>query len=74
MSFSQRKHNIHVNCVVPVARSPMTETVLSEEVLGRLSPAQVSPIVEYLLHHDCGATGECFEVGGGWYSKVCASG
>jgi NAD(P)-dependent dehydrogenase (short-subunit alcohol dehydrogenase family) len=64
------KHNILVNCVVPVARSKMTETVLSSEILQLLDPNQVAPIVTLLAHDEHRQTGECYEVGGGWYSKV----
>lgn len=68
--FLQAKNNIHVNCVVPVASSRMTETVLPQEVLKMLDPSLVSPIVTFLAHDSCKHTGDCYEVGGGWFSKV----
>jgi (3R)-3-hydroxyacyl-CoA dehydrogenase / 3a,7a,12a-trihydroxy-5b-cholest-24-enoyl-CoA hydratase / enoyl-CoA hydratase 2 len=48
----------------------MTETVLSAELLAELQPAHVSPIVTYLASHTNNTSGSCFEVGGGWFSKV----
>jgi NAD(P)-dependent dehydrogenase (short-subunit alcohol dehydrogenase family) len=66
----QEKHNIKVNCVVPVAGSRMTETVLPAEMLKLLDPAHVTPLVAYLAHESSEHTGSCFEVGGGWYSQV----
>lgn len=62
--------NIMANCVVPVAESRMTETVLPPNLLSLLKPAHVVPIVTYLTHEDSNVNGSCYEVGGGWYSKV----
>ena len=64
------KYNIHVNCVVPIAGSRMTATVLPPSMLALLEPEHIAPIVSYLCHDSCSQTGEIFEVGGGWYSKV----
>lgn len=64
------KHNIHVNCVVPVAASRMTQDLLPQEVLAIMTPDHVTPIVTYLVHDTTMSTGDCYEVGGGWYSKV----
>lgn len=65
------KYNIAVNCVVPVAGSRMTETVLPPDMLKELKAEQVAPIVTYLAHDSSKISGTCFEVGGGWYSQVC---
>jgi NAD(P)-dependent dehydrogenase (short-subunit alcohol dehydrogenase family) len=62
--------NIMANCVVPVAESRMTETVLPPNLLSLLGPEHVVPIVTYLCHEDSTENGACYEVGGGWYSKV----
>ena len=70
LAVEGQKYNIQANCVVPVAGSRMTETVLPMELLQLLSPEHVSPIVAYLAHEDSAFTGQCFEVGGGWYSQV----
>lgn len=70
LAVEGQKYNIKANCVVPVAGSRMTETVLPMELLQLLSPEHVSPIVAYLAHEDSAFTGQCFEVGGGWYSQV----
>jgi NAD(P)-dependent dehydrogenase (short-subunit alcohol dehydrogenase family) len=64
------KNNVFVNCVVPVAKSKMTENLLSPEVLSLLEPSQVAPIVTLLVHESSKHNGECFEVGGGWFSKI----
>lgn len=64
------KHGIRVNCVVPVADSRMTETVLSPAVRRALNPAHVVPLVLLLAHESAPTTGGTFETGGGFFSKV----
>lgn len=64
------KYNITANCIVPVAGSRMTETVLSQDMLKMLHADHVTPIVTYLVHETTNLSGNCFEVGGGWYSQV----
>jgi hypothetical protein len=48
----------------------MTETILPQEVLKMLDPSLVSPIVTFLAHESCKHSGDCYEVGGGWFSKA----
>lgn len=64
------KHNIHVNCVVPIGASRMTATVLPPSMLALLEPDHIAPLVSLLCHESCALNGDIFEVGGGWYSQV----
>lgn len=64
------KSNIHVNCVVPVAASRMTESLIPPKILDMLEPRHVAPIVAYLSSESCEGTGGVYEVGGGWFSKI----
>lgn len=59
------KYGIHTNVVAPVARSRMTETIMPPELLERLDPDLVSPLVAWLCAEDNDANGQIFEVGGG---------
>ncbi len=59
-----------MNCVVPVAASRMTESVLPPSMFAMLDPKHIVPMVTYLAHQDTDVTGACYEVGGGWFSKV----
>ena len=64
------KYDVRVNVIAPVAKSRMTETILSADVLARLDPALVSPVVAYLASERCEDTGQIYAVGGGYVSKV----
>jgi NAD(P)-dependent dehydrogenase (short-subunit alcohol dehydrogenase family) len=48
LSLEGAKHNIHVNCLAPTAATRMTEGLMSADVLARLKPGAVSPVVVYL--------------------------
>jgi len=72
-SLAQEGHKkgIRVNCIAPIAKSRMTETIgLPEEVLSRLEPKKVAPVVAYLASEVCDLNGQCFSVGGGYVSRV----
>jgi 3-hydroxyacyl-CoA dehydrogenase/3a,7a,12a-trihydroxy-5b-cholest-24-enoyl-CoA hydratase len=70
LSLEGAKNNININCIVPVAGSRMTEGLLPPNILEILDPRHVASIVAFLCHESSLETGQCFEVGGGWYSKV----
>jgi len=70
LAIEGRKRNIHVNTIAPLAGSRMTETVLPPNLIEALKPEYVSPLVVKLCHEDCEDTGELFEVGGGFMSKL----
>jgi NAD(P)-dependent dehydrogenase (short-subunit alcohol dehydrogenase family) len=63
------RYNINANAIAPLALTRMTEDIMGK--LGeKLSPALVSPIVTYLAHESCTATGRIFSVGGGRVAEV----
>ena len=64
------KRNIRVNTIAPVAATRMTETVLNKELLTYLNADYIVPLVAYLASEESTETGSCFELGGGWVSKV----
>jgi NAD(P)-dependent dehydrogenase (short-subunit alcohol dehydrogenase family) len=48
LSLEGAKHNIRVNCLAPTAATRMTEGLLPAELLARMKPAAVSPVIVYL--------------------------
>ena len=65
-----RGKGVHANTIAPIAASRLLGTVMNEEAMALLKPELVSPLVAWLCHEDCKSTGELFEVGAGWISRV----
>jgi len=65
-----RRHNILCNGIVPMAKSRMTEGLLAEEMLQRLDPRWVSPVVAYLASEGCAVNGQCWAVGAGQVGRA----
>lgn len=63
------RDGIIVNAVAPMARTRMTEDLLGR-LAERLDPALVSPVVAFLAHEECTATGEVISCGGGRVALV----
>ncbi|MFW5877289.1 MAG: SDR family oxidoreductase [Myxococcota bacterium] len=64
------KYDIKANVIAPVAKSRMTETIMPPEVLEKLKPEFVSPLVAYLASEQCQDTAQVYAVGGGYVSRV----
>ncbi len=63
------RFNIAANAIAPIALTRMTEDLLGE--LGqKLQPDYVAPLVTFLAHESCDATGRVFSVGGGRVAEV----
>ena len=70
IAIEGRSKNINSNTIGPVAASRMMGTVMTDDAMELLKPECVSPLVAWLSHETCNATGELFEVGAGWMSQV----
>jgi NAD(P)-dependent dehydrogenase (short-subunit alcohol dehydrogenase family) len=64
------KYNIRCNVIAPVAKSRMTETIMPPEILEKLEPEFVSPLVAYLCSEQCNDNGQIYAVGGGYMARV----
>jgi len=64
------KYNIRCNVIAPIAKSRMTETIMPPDILNKLLPEYVSPIVAYLCSEGCAETAQIYAVGGGYHSRV----
>ncbi|MGW4246712.1 SDR family oxidoreductase [Nocardia sp. NPDC004722] len=68
--YEGRKYDIKVNAVAPIAATRMTEDLMSAEMLAKLGPAQVAPIVGYLVSEENEDSGTVLVVGGGSVQRV----
>lgn len=62
--------NIKVNIISLLAKSRMTETVLPPDVLEKLSPEKIAPLVLYLTSEECPSTGSIYEVAAGLFAQI----
>ena len=70
LAIEGAKYNIQANAVAPIAATRMTEDILPKEVLEKLTPEYVAPIVAYLCTEENPNTGSIFVVGGGKVQRV----
>jgi NAD(P)-dependent dehydrogenase (short-subunit alcohol dehydrogenase family) len=59
------KYNIKSNAVAPIAATRMTEDIMPPEILKKLTPEYVAPVVAYLCTEEVPDTASVFIVGGG---------
>ena len=64
------KYNIKANVIAPVAASRLTEDVMPPQVLEKLKPEYVSPMVAYLCSEECLVSGQIFTAGGGYFGRA----
>lgn len=64
------KYDIRVNTVAPVAASRLTADILPPDVMERLKPEYVAPIVLYLASEECPVTGKIYNAGMGACNRV----
>lgn len=63
------KYNIKANAIAPLAFTRMTEDLMGS-IGDKLGPEFVAPLVTYLAHESCEATGRLFSVGGGRVAEI----
>jgi NAD(P)-dependent dehydrogenase (short-subunit alcohol dehydrogenase family) len=67
------KNNIMVNAIAPSAASRMTQNLFPPNVLEKLKPEFITPLVVYLCSEQCKDSGMIFNCIGGWYSRTAIS-
>ena len=70
LAIEGERRNIAVNAIAPMAASRMTARIMDEQLLTRFKPEYVSAMVTFLAGEAAGVTGQLFELGGGYYSRV----
>jgi hypothetical protein len=64
------KKGIRVNAVAPLAESRLTQAIFPQDVLSRLGPERVVPLVLLLASEQCPVTGQMFEAAGGSFARL----
>ncbi|WP_067570330.1 SDR family oxidoreductase [Nocardia acidivorans] len=70
LAIEGSKYDITVNAVAPMAATRMTTDIAPADLLQRLPPAHVAPVVGHLLSDECEDTGMVLIVGGGSVQRV----
>src|SRR5271166_161777 len=70
LALEGAKYNIHANAVAPIAATRMTQDIMPPEVLEKLTPEFVAPVVAYLCTEECPDNASVFVVGGGKVQRV----
>jgi len=63
-------HGIRVNAIAPVAATRMTQDILGDDLVARVAPETVSPMVAFLAHEDCPVNGHVYSVAGGRIARI----
>jgi len=70
LKLEGEKHNIKVNAVAPTAATRMTEDIMPPDLLGKVKPEFVAPLVLYLCSDACSETGMIFNAGMGLFNRA----
>lgn len=70
LAIEGKQANILVNAVAPMAATRMTADVAPQEILDKLGPEHVAPVVGHLVSDELSHTGNVFVVGGGQVNRV----
>ena len=70
LAIEGAKSGITANAVAPLAATRMTADIAPAEVLEKLPPEFVAPVVTHLVRPTCTDTGSVFVVGGGLVQRV----
>lgn len=70
LAVEGRARNIIVNTIAPTAASRLTQDVMQLAMLQALQPEYVTPLAILLCHEAWLASGQVFEVGGGWVTQM----
>ena len=64
------KHHIKANAIAPVAATRLTEDILPPELLEKLKPEFVAPLVLYLCSEQCPVSGATYNAGMGYFNRA----
>jgi NAD(P)-dependent dehydrogenase (short-subunit alcohol dehydrogenase family)/putative sterol carrier protein len=70
MKLEGDKHNIKINTIAPIAATRLTTDILPPDLLEKLKPEFVAPLVLYLCSEQCPVSGAIYNAGMGYFNRV----
>lgn len=70
LKLEGEKHDVKINAIAPVAATRLTEDILPPDMLDKLKPEAVLPIVVYLCSEQCPVNGAIYNAGMGYFSRA----
>lgn len=70
LAIEGRAKNVLVNCLAPIATTPMSRHLLTPALAEKLDPDLVAPAVLQLASDDLATTGAILIAGGGWFTTA----
>ncbi|KAL8606475.1 hypothetical protein ACOMHN_015564 [Nucella lapillus] len=70
LAIEGEKNDIRCNAVAPLAASRLSVHVMPPDVADELKMEFNVPLVLFLVHQSCPASGDVFEMGGGWVAQT----
>ncbi len=64
------RYNIKANTIVPTAGTRLTFTVMPEDVISKVKPEFVAPLVGWLCSESCEESGKMFSAGAGYFARA----
>ena len=64
------KYNIKVNTIAPIAASRLMAEVIPPDMLEKMKPDFVAPLVLFLVSEKCPVSGRIYNAGGGVYNRA----
>lgn len=73
LALEGAKIGVKSNVIAPLARTQLTQDLMTEEMAAKFGPELVAPMSVYLVSKGCEVSGQVFAAGGGWFGRSFAA-